>query len=429
VCVLAHCRDGVAVDAVVAVHLGSPPCRYEEGVVGDHAVTLGPSQPCEGLVWVSDSELACIPSGVFYVGPLNITLSVDGDLVTTSGVVTAKCPKGQFGVRTDSWLVSRPPHPNLQCDQRSVGTFPQAYTGLMLVDTFLLSHISSVSLSLPAPVFVSVSVFVVCLCASAFWLLWPWQREGDLCAGCPNGAECPGGDLDPVALPGFFPVTRASFVTCVPLAACSGGVNGSVAANGGEAGCGQYYRGARCGSCRQGAYLRAGECHKCPNTAWLLFLSFALAIVAAVAAAVYVTKKRVNLAGLSIGVVRVCMCACVHVCMRWLAQTVPSHSSVTLLCTQNPPAGVAQVCDQNCRPLLRRCWGVFCCCRGQVTHSPNGGCVVLTYSHAPILPPPPAPTHAHTLPTPHTHYLPHPSPLISGHLVSSSPACRTSCKC
>ncbi len=148
-CVLAHCRDGVAVDAVIAVHLGSPPpCRYEEGVVGDHAVTLGPSQPCEGLVWVSDSELACIPSGVFYVGPLNITLSVDGDLVTTSGVVTAKCPKGQFGVRTGSWLVSRPPHPNPQCDQRSLGTFPQAYTGLMLVETFLLSHISSVSLCL-----------------------------------------------------------------------------------------------------------------------------------------------------------------------------------------------------------------------------------------------------------------------------------------
>ncbi len=47
-----------------------------------------------------------------------------------------------------------------------------------------------------------------------------------------------------------------------------------------------------------------GRCATCPNTAWLLFLSFALAIVACVAAAVYLSKKRINMAGLSVGVVR-----------------------------------------------------------------------------------------------------------------------------
>ncbi len=111
-----------------------------------------------------------------------------------------------------------------------------------------------------------------------------------------------------VALPGFYPASRAVFVPCAPTKACVGGVNASesVAAPSGRrlAGCGPNYSGVRCGDCRQGSYRRSGECHTCPNTAWLLFLSFALAIVAAVAAAVYLSKKRVNLAGLSVGVVR-----------------------------------------------------------------------------------------------------------------------------
>ncbi len=43
---------------------------------------------------------------------------------------------------------------------------------------------------------------------------------------------------------------------------------------------------------------------RCPNTAWLLFLSFCFAIVAFVAVGVWLSKKRINLAGMSIGVVR-----------------------------------------------------------------------------------------------------------------------------
>ncbi len=71
-----------------------------------------------------------------------------------------------------------------------------------------------------------------------------------------------------------------------------------------EAGCAINYKGVRCSECRAGSYLRNGRCKFCPNTAWLLFLMFAIAIVSAVAAAVYLSKKRVNLAGLSVGVVR-----------------------------------------------------------------------------------------------------------------------------
>lgn len=51
-----------------------------------------------------------------------------------------------------------------------------------------------------------------------------------------------------------------------------------------------------------------GNCKACPNTAWLLFLGFFLALGVAVSVAIYLSRKRVNLAGLSIGVVRVSSC-------------------------------------------------------------------------------------------------------------------------
>ncbi len=51
-------------------------------------------------------------------------------------------------------------------------------------------------------------------------------------------------------------------------------------------------------------YRLRSRCTTCPSTAWLLFLAFSLAIVAGVGAAVYLSKKRINMAGLSIGVVR-----------------------------------------------------------------------------------------------------------------------------
>ena len=48
----------------------------------------------------------------------------------------------------------------------------------------------------------------------------------------------------------------------------------------------------------------AGSCHACPNTAWLLFLLFSIGLVVLVALSVYLSKKRLNLAVLGIGVVR-----------------------------------------------------------------------------------------------------------------------------
>ena len=48
----------------------------------------------------------------------------------------------------------------------------------------------------------------------------------------------------------------------------------------------------------------AGECRKCPNTAWLLFLMFSLALLALVGLSVFLSKKRLNLAAMGIGIVR-----------------------------------------------------------------------------------------------------------------------------
>jgi hypothetical protein len=94
------------------------------------------------------------------------------------------------------------------------------------------------------------------------------------------------------------------FVRCEPSSACAGGVESSVALSDPRAGCSRNYQGPRCSACTVGAYRRRAKCTTCPNTAWLLFLGFALMIIGAVAAAVYLSKKRINMAGLSVGVVR-----------------------------------------------------------------------------------------------------------------------------
>ncbi len=47
-----------------------------------------------------------------------------------------------------------------------------------------------------------------------------------------------------------------------------------------------------------------GGCKQCPNTAWLLFLLFAIGMIVLVSISVYLSKKRLNLAVLGIGIVR-----------------------------------------------------------------------------------------------------------------------------
>ena len=72
--------------------------------------------------------------------------------------------------------------------------------------------------------------------------------------------------------------------------------------------CSQYYTGPRCATCAVGAYRVRSECRACPNNAWLLIMVCSVGLLILVAASVYLTKKKVSLAALSIGVVRVVAC-------------------------------------------------------------------------------------------------------------------------
>jgi hypothetical protein len=216
--------------------------RYREGLPPNHTVTVGP-RLCGSLVWASDSELSCVIEGDLAVGRHHVALTVGGVRANNTVEVVVSCPVGTHGL------------------------------------------------------------------------------PGQVCSKCPTGAQCPGGDADPMALPGFYPIARAQFVACSPPEACVGGIsawnttqngtgpgawagNGTAAAQGRAPGCANNYMGVRCGSCSLHAYRLKGRCASCPNTAWLLFLLFALAIVGAVVGAVYLSKRRINMAGLSVGVVR-----------------------------------------------------------------------------------------------------------------------------
>jgi hypothetical protein len=56
------------------------------------------------------------------------------------------------------------------------------------------------------------------------------------------------------------------------------------------------------------------KCKKCPETAWLMFFLFSMVIAGLVAASVYMSKRRINLACLGIGVV--CSdCGCIRECV------------------------------------------------------------------------------------------------------------------
>ncbi len=109
-----------------------------------------------------------------------------------------------------------------------------------------------------------------------------------------------------MAAAGFYPVAALTFTPCVPAEACVGGVDFSTIANGGGAipfACSRHYRGPACSQCVPGAHRVKGRCVACPSTEWLLFLVFAAACVVLGAAGVYIRKKRISLAGLSVGVV------------------------------------------------------------------------------------------------------------------------------
>jgi hypothetical protein len=135
-----------------------------------------------------------------------------------------------------------------------------------------------------------------------------YGRVGEVCSACPSYATCSGGTADPAAARGFYPTGRLTFVACVPVEACAGGLSYDAITSGGGSsgapdGCSTFYRGPACAQCSSGAHRVKGRCVACPSTEWLLYLVFAGACTVLGLAVVYIRKKRISLAGLSVGVV------------------------------------------------------------------------------------------------------------------------------
>jgi hypothetical protein len=72
-----------------------------------------------------------------------------------------------------------------------------------------------------------------------------YGADGETCKPCPEGGSCDGGMSDPVAVSGFFRLSRAVFTPCQPREACLGGVNST---------CHRNYGGDRCADCAVGTY-------------------------------------------------------------------------------------------------------------------------------------------------------------------------------
>ena len=144
-------------------------------------------------------------------------------------------------------------------------------------------------------------------CTSGFYGLL-----NEVCLPCPVGAKCDGDDATPVALAGYFDVqpsrsdklcppkrreestngTCHLMLPCEPSDAC---VGANV--------CSMGYTGERCSSCVSGEYYRrGGECVQCPNNTLILISAFIVGSVLACALGYALTKYKINLAFMTIGI-------------------------------------------------------------------------------------------------------------------------------
>ena len=119
----------------------------------------------------------------------------------------------------------------------------------------------------------------------------------ETCTQCPTGATCAGLLADPRSLPGFWREERGMFVACKPEYACTGG-----AQRHSDMQCGPGYAGKTCSICAPRHFRLRQDCPPCPDLAWLFFVGFGVGLLSIVGFAYFLNKRRVNLAGLSIGV-------------------------------------------------------------------------------------------------------------------------------
>merc|ERR1711871_1841195 len=143
-----------------------------------------------------------------------------------------------------------------------------------------------------------------------------YGQEGEYCAPCPHGSACPGGDVEPTALRGFWklellvkPDLRKDeynplcdkrrrervhcpfIIPCDPPDSCEGN---NV--------CSDKYNGTRCALCMQGYYRVLGECIECPPSPALVAGAFLLMCIMLGILMNKLQKNRIHMALLDIGV-------------------------------------------------------------------------------------------------------------------------------
>jgi len=133
---------------------------------------------------------------------------------------------------------------------------------------------------------------------------------GSECRTCPEGSACDEANLPaPVSLPGFYTGAAKDgsaeqlecqlrgfascpiVLPCEPVAACPGANQ-----------CEQGYQGYRCSECATGYFKLSGECNTCPECSKCIVVMYIVALSALCVIGWYLSRKRINLGILSVGV-------------------------------------------------------------------------------------------------------------------------------
>jgi hypothetical protein len=116
-------------------------------------------------------------------------------------------------------------------------------------------------------------------------------RVGEKCMICPIGAYCAGGEVDPIALPGYWKLSRSTFVSCLPSSACLG--NNTCAA-------GYQDKVPFCAKCDVDNYRVDLSCHPCTRMATFKLFVFIVAVFILVLLVLNLSSFELKLATVNI---------------------------------------------------------------------------------------------------------------------------------